>query len=45
MGYIIIFLRNFLRVVPQNIQLFNGSIVENIVLDKQINEDSLNSFN
>ena len=36
--------RNFLGVVPQNIQLFNGSIVENIVLDKQINEDSLNSL-
>ncbi|MCL1680605.1 peptidase domain-containing ABC transporter [Elizabethkingia miricola] len=36
--------RNFIGVVPQNIQLFNGNIVENIVLDEQINEDSLNSL-
>ncbi|MCT4139398.1 peptidase domain-containing ABC transporter [Elizabethkingia anophelis] len=33
--------RNLIGVVPQNIQLFNGSVVENIVLDEQINEERL----
>ncbi|MCT3855999.1 peptidase domain-containing ABC transporter [Elizabethkingia anophelis] len=33
--------RNLIGVVPQNIQLFNGSVVENIVLDQQINEERL----
>ncbi|QCO45890.1 MULTISPECIES: peptidase domain-containing ABC transporter [Elizabethkingia] len=33
--------RNLIGVVPQNIQLFNGSVVENIVLDERINEERL----
>ncbi|AJW65319.1 Lactococcin-G-processing and transport ATP-binding protein LagD [Elizabethkingia miricola] len=36
--------RDLIGIVPQNIQLFNGSIVENIVLDEQINEERLNSL-
>ena len=36
--------RGLIGIVPQNIQLFNGSVVENIVLDEQINEKSLNTL-
>ncbi|WP_162074020.1 ATP-binding cassette domain-containing protein [Chryseobacterium fistulae] len=33
--------RNLVGVVPQNIQLFNGNVLENIVLDEQIDEQKL----
>lgn len=33
--------RKLVAVVPQNIQLFNGSVLENIILDEQINQDNL----
>ncbi|OPB98218.1 peptidase C39 [Elizabethkingia meningoseptica] len=36
--------RGLIGIVPQNVQLFNGSVVENIVLDEQINEERLNSL-
>ncbi|WP_337084896.1 peptidase domain-containing ABC transporter [Elizabethkingia anophelis] len=36
--------RSLIGIVPQNVQLFNGSVVENIVLDEQINEERLNSL-
>lgn len=36
--------RNLTGVVPQNIRLFNGSVVENIVLDEEINEERLSSL-
>lgn len=35
--------RDLISVVPQNIQLFNGSILENIILDDCINEAKLQS--
>lgn len=31
--------RNLIAVVPQNIQLFNGNILENIVLDEKVDEE------
>lgn len=33
--------RNLVAVVPQNIQLFNGNILENIILDEKVNEEKL----
>lgn len=36
--------RYLIGIVPQNIQLFNGSVAQNIVLDEQINEERLNSL-
>ncbi|MDV3788658.1 peptidase C39 [Elizabethkingia anophelis] len=36
--------RDLIGIVPQNIQLFNGSVAQNIVLDEQINEERLNSL-
>lgn len=33
--------RKIISVVPQNIQLFNGSVLENIILDEQIDQDKL----
>ncbi|MFP3594593.1 peptidase domain-containing ABC transporter [Chryseobacterium sp. SIMBA_038] len=33
--------RNITGIVPQNIQLFNGTILENIILDENINEQKL----
>lgn len=33
--------RNLTGIVPQNIQLFNGNILENIILGKDINEQKL----
>lgn len=36
--------RSFVSVVPQNIQLFNGSIIDNIVLEDAFNEDKLKSL-
>ncbi|MBK1897170.1 peptidase domain-containing ABC transporter [Chryseobacterium paridis] len=30
--------RSLTAVVPQNVQLFNGNVLENIILDKQVNE-------
>lgn len=31
--------RNIIAVVPQNIQLFNGNLLENIVLDEKVDEE------
>lgn len=36
--------REYVAVVPQNIQLFNGSIVDNIILDDKIDEQRLQSI-
>ncbi|HFK5586163.1 TPA: peptidase domain-containing ABC transporter [Elizabethkingia anophelis] len=36
--------RDLIGIVPQNIQLFNGNVAQNIVLDEQINEERLNSL-
>ncbi|HFK5575280.1 peptidase domain-containing ABC transporter [Elizabethkingia miricola] len=36
--------RDLIGIVPQNIQLFNGSVTQNIALDEQINEERLNSL-
>ncbi|MCL1666577.1 ABC transporter ATP-binding protein/permease [Elizabethkingia ursingii] len=36
--------RNLIGIVPQNMQLFNGTVVENIILDEKINEERLNSL-
>ncbi|WP_374443860.1 ATP-binding cassette domain-containing protein [Epilithonimonas sp.] len=36
--------RSFVSVVPQNIQLFNGNIIDNVVLDDTIDEDKLKSL-
>ncbi len=33
--------RNVISVVPQNIQLFNGNVLENIILDEQLDEQKL----
>lgn len=33
--------RNHVSVVPQNIQLFNGTVLENIILDETLNEQKL----
>lgn len=33
--------RNAVSIVPQNIQLFNGNILENIILDENINDEKL----
>lgn len=33
--------RNLVSVVPQNIQLFNGNVLENIILDDQLDEQRL----
>lgn len=33
--------RNMVSIVPQNIQLFNGNILENIVLDEKVDEEKL----
>jgi ABC-type bacteriocin/lantibiotic exporter with double-glycine peptidase domain len=33
--------RNMIGIVPQNIQLMNGNIIENIVLDEEVNEEKL----
>lgn len=33
--------RKYIAVVPQNIQLFNGTVLENIVLDEAMDEDRL----
>jgi len=33
--------RNLVSTVPQNIQLFNGNILENIILEENINEEKL----
>lgn len=33
--------RKLIGIVPQNIQLFNGSVLENIVLDEHISEEKL----
>ncbi|WP_337039166.1 peptidase domain-containing ABC transporter [Elizabethkingia anophelis] len=34
--------RDLIGIVPQNIQLFNGSVAQNIVLDERVNEERLN---
>lgn len=36
--------RNLIGIVPQDIQLFNGSVVENIILGNEINEERINSL-
>lgn len=36
--------RNFVAVVQQNIQLFNGTVLENIILDENLNEPKLNEI-
>ncbi|MDV3862897.1 peptidase C39 [Elizabethkingia anophelis] len=36
--------RNLIGIVPQDIQLFNGSVVENIILAEDINEERINSL-
>ncbi|OPC20574.1 hypothetical protein BAX95_09380 [Elizabethkingia meningoseptica] len=36
--------RNLVGVVPQNIQLFNGSVLDNIILAEQIDEKMLNDI-
>ncbi|MDV3766851.1 peptidase C39, partial [Elizabethkingia anophelis] len=36
--------RYLIGIVPQNIQLFNDSVAQNIILDEQIKEESLNSL-
>ncbi|PZU81544.1 MAG: peptidase C39 [Chryseobacterium sp.] len=36
--------RSFVSVVPQDIQLFNGSLLENIVLNEEIDEKKLQSL-
>lgn len=36
--------RNFVAVVPQNIQLFNGSVLENIVLSENVDENRLQNL-
>jgi ATP-binding cassette subfamily B protein len=33
--------RNLTGIVPQNIQLFNGNVLENIILDEQVNKQKL----
>lgn len=33
--------RNMIGIVPQNIQLFNGTILENIILDEKVNDEKL----
>lgn len=33
--------RNAVSIVPQKIQLFNGNILENIILDEKVNEEKL----
>lgn len=35
--------RNLISVVPQNIQLFNGNVLENIILDDKLDEQKLQS--
>lgn len=35
--------RNVIAVVPQNIQLFNGNILENITLDEKVDEEKFQS--
>lgn len=36
--------RNAVSIVPQNIQLFNGNILENIILAEKIDEEKLNQL-
>ncbi|MBP2618732.1 peptidase domain-containing ABC transporter [Chryseobacterium jejuense] len=36
--------RNLVSIVPQNIQLFNGNLLENITLSEQINESQLHQI-
>ncbi|MCG7281154.1 peptidase domain-containing ABC transporter [Chryseobacterium taklimakanense] len=36
--------RKHIAVVPQNIQLFNGTVLENIILDEQLDEHRLNKI-
>ena len=36
--------RNHISVVPQNIQLFNGTILENIILDENLDEQQLQNI-
>ncbi len=36
--------RSFISLVPQSIQLFNGSIIDNIVLDDSIDEERMTSL-
>lgn len=36
--------RNSISIVPQNIQLFNGNILENIILSEQINDSQLHQI-
>ena len=36
--------RSLTGIVPQNIQLFNGNVLENIILDEQVNEQKLHEL-
>lgn len=36
--------RKYVSVVPQNIQLFNGTVLENIILDEQLDEQKLQNI-
>lgn len=36
--------RSLAGIVPQNIQLFNGNVLENIILDEQVNEQKLHEL-
>lgn len=36
--------RSFIGIVPQNIQLFNGTVLENIILDENIDEQKLQNI-
>ncbi|QCX53501.1 peptidase domain-containing ABC transporter [Elizabethkingia sp. JS20170427COW] len=36
--------RNLISIVPQNIQLFNGNVLENIILDDQLDDKKLQSI-
>ena len=36
--------RNTVSVVPQNIQLFNGNILENIILDEKVSEEKFHQL-